>query len=184
MGAELWYHLAPWRPDPAEALHDLQVGFLAENYDLPSLVQGHLENAREAVRATEADGDKYGILGFYKEQVEKLEEIAGQPLPQDPLEQIAIVRRVYTGSGQGIGNVLDVERVSDRGGFPIARKLGQDEIRRFCGTDRPTLREARDSVGMIHERLQRGDSVCFPVWADDRQEAEPIGWYFVGNTID
>ncbi len=69
-------------------------------------------------------------------------------------------------------------------GFPIAQKLGPDEIRRFCGTDRPTLHEARDSVGLINEELQRGESVCFPVWPDDRAEAEPIGWYFVGNTID
>ncbi len=118
MGAQLWYHLAPWRPDPAEALHELQVGFLAENYDLPSLAQEHLESAREAVRVTEADGDEYGILGFYKEQVEKLEGIAGQPLPQDPREQIAIVRKVYAGYGEGIGNVLDVERISDQRRLP------------------------------------------------------------------
>lgn len=184
MGAELWYHFAPWKPDPEAALHEFQVGFLAENYDLPSLVQKPLKDAREAVRVTEVEGDEYGLLESYRDELAMLEKIAGQPLPQDPLERIAIVRKVYAFSGQGIGNVLDVVRVSDQRGFPDAQKLGPDEIRRFCGTDRPNLRDARDSASPINRELQRGDSVCFPVWPDDRPEGEPIGWYFVGNTID
>lgn len=69
MGAQLWYHAAPWRPDPAEALLELQTRFLAETYDLHSLVQQHVDSAREAVRVTEAEGDEYGLLDAYREEL-------------------------------------------------------------------------------------------------------------------
>jgi hypothetical protein len=180
MGAELWYHEAPWKPRPEEALFELQVGFLRANYDLASLLWHHLHSVREAVRLTEAEGDKYGILGFYREQRACLENLAAKPLPEDPREQIEFVREVRNWSGEGIGNVLDVKEVSETGEMD-ARVLTPDDVRKFCGTDRPTRQQAAQAIDAINEKLNRGESVCFPLYD---AESNPVGWYFVGNTID
>jgi hypothetical protein len=108
MGAELWHHAAPWQPDPSEALLELQSRFVAETYDLPSLVGRHLESAREAVRAAEAERDKYGLLDTYREELAMLEQVSNGQLPEDPRGRIELIRRLYQYSGQGVGNILDV----------------------------------------------------------------------------
>ena len=99
--------------------------FLGQTYDLPSLLRRHLDSARESARMCEADGDEYGLLDLYREELKRLEGIASRPLPTDSRGQIEWVRQVYSGSGQGVGNVLDVTGVSDRGGME-ARRLRQD----------------------------------------------------------
>src|SRR6266851_4121197 len=114
MGAELWYHEAPWHPDPAKALQALQAAFLAEKYDLPTLLPQHLIWARDAVAAGKADGDEYGLVDLYEEQVSLLERLNSQPVPSDPQAQIKILRLVYAYGGQGISNVLDVEGITEK----------------------------------------------------------------------
>ncbi|MEO6808071.1 MAG: hypothetical protein ABI353_03035 [Isosphaeraceae bacterium] len=188
LGAQLWFHPAPWRPDPAEALRALQAQFLAETYDLPAFVKERLASTRQAVRITEADGDEYGILDIYRESLALLEDVASRPLPEEPSQQIQLIRAICADSGEGIGNVLDVTGVSDQGEPPEARRLAIEEVRRFCATDRPVLAQAEAAVGGINEMLGRGECICFPfhVSNDDvsNDDATPSGWYFVGNTID
>jgi hypothetical protein len=60
MGAELWYHEAPWDANPSEALRALQAQFLAENYNLSNVLPQHLKGARESLAAAQADDDRYG----------------------------------------------------------------------------------------------------------------------------
>jgi hypothetical protein len=182
MGAELWYHLAPWHPDPREALSEVQARFLAENYDLPALLQQHLESAREAVRLTEAEGDPYDLQQIYRDEVAFVEEVSSHPLPDQPQQQIELLRKVFANSGQGIGNILDVTGVSKRAAMHVARQLPPNAIRRLCQTDRPTLQQAEAAVGPINEKLGRGESVCFPIYAEGLDQL--AGWYFVGNTVD
>jgi hypothetical protein len=183
LGAQLWHHSAPWRPDPEEALFELQIQFLKETYNLPSLIKEHLESAREAVRICQKEGDPYELLDFYRKELVRLEDMSRRPIPDDPREQIELVRKVFMSSGEGVGNVLDVTGVDDEGSELVARRLKPDEIREFCKTDHPTSSQARNAVSKINEGLRRGESVCFPIY-DDGAEGEPIGWYFVGNTID
>jgi hypothetical protein len=176
----LWYHEAPWRPQPDDALLELQSQFLRENYDLASMLQEHLHSAREAVRITESEGDAYGILDFYREQLACLERLAQSPQPEEPKKQIEFVREVWKWSGQGIGNVLDVTGASGQNEMD-AQVLGSDDVEKFCGTDRPTRDQASAAISRINETLGRGQSVCFAFYDS---ECKPIGWYFVGNTID
>src|SRR5260370_28970673 len=155
MGAMLWFHEAPLKSQPEEALFELQVQFLRENYDLASLVRERLHAVAEAVRLTEAEGDEYEILGFYREQLACLEKLAALPIPEAPREQIEFVREIEMWSGEGVGNVLDVTSVSADGAMD-AQVLTDEDIRKFCGTDYPTRQQAIAAINGINERLNRG----------------------------
>jgi len=182
MGAELWYHQAPWHADPQVALQALQAEFVAEHYNLAELLATHLESTRQAVALTQAEGDPYGILEHYRDELQLLERLTAEPIPTDPLRQIEFVRQVNRFSGQGVGDVLDVQRVAQERDYPCCQRLGEAETTRLVGNARPTAAEARQAVTRINEVLDRGEAVCFAVYDDAR--SNPVGWYFVGNTID
>jgi hypothetical protein len=182
MGAELWYHEAPWHPDPTKALQALQARFLAENYDLPTLLPQHLIWARDSVVAAKADGDPYGLVDLYEEKVRLLERLNSQPVPRDPQAQIEILRQIHADSGQGISNVLDVKGISQERDVFAAQRLTEAETVRHVGTERPTVAQARNAIANIHVALGRGECVCFPVYDDAGRQ--PVAWYFVGNTVD
>lgn len=180
MGAQLWYHEAPWQPDAAEALKEVQTRFLTENYKLPLLLPQHLAWARESVATAEREGDPYGILDIYRDKLRLLERLCGEPMPDNPEAQIEIVRQIHADSGEGIGNVLDVTGVAERRDLHVAQRLSEEETARLVGAAQPTLSRARQAVDRINQELNRGECVCFPVYDDGK----PTGWYFVGNTID
>jgi hypothetical protein len=183
MGATLWHHDLPGHPDPSDALKALQARVLAAEYDLHTLLPRRLSEARNTVMDVEADGDEYGLLDIYREQVRMLEEFSGRPIPQDPQAQIEILRRIEAYGGEGLGNVLDVQGISDARGYPMAHRLGEDDLMRLVGTTHPTLARARAAVPPIHTELNRGESVCFAFY-EDGDPGPLAGWYFVGNTID
>jgi hypothetical protein len=180
MGAQLWYHEAPWHPDPGAALKALQARIFAEGYDLTKQLPQELAWARETVAATEKEGDPYELLDMYRRKVELLERLCSQPVPEDVEARIDIVRKLLADSGQGIGNVLDVKRVTDRRDFLTAERLSEPEMKRLVGAARPDRRQAQQAVSKINEELGRGECVCFPMY----DGGQPAGWYFVGNTID
>jgi hypothetical protein len=183
MGATLWHHDAPGHSDPSDALKALQARVLAREYDLHTLLPQRLREARKTVVDVEADGDEYGLLDIYREQVRMLEEFSGRRIPQDPQAQIEILRRIEAYGGEGLGNVLDVEGISDARGYPMAHRLGEEDLMRLVGTTHPTLAQARTAIPPIHTELDRGESVCFAFY-EDGESGTPAGWYFVGNTID
>ena len=136
MGATLWYHDAPGHTDPSDALQALQARVLAREYDLHTPLPRRLLEARKTVVDVEADGDEYGLLDIYREQVRMLEEFTSRPIPRDPQAQIEILRRIEAYGGEGLGNVLDVEGISDARGFPMAHRLGEED--RCAWSGRPT----------------------------------------------
>jgi hypothetical protein len=180
MGAQLWQHIAGPHASPVQALREIQLQVLAEQ-DLRGLLASQLESARGAVELTEQD-DEYGLLDFYREELAKFEELTEAGIPDDPEDQIAMLRRMNESSGQGIGNVLDVIGISIDGGMHVTRPCFQPELQDSFGLNHPTRREAASAVSQINERLERGESICFQIYADDR--ATCAGWMFVGNTID
>jgi hypothetical protein len=185
MGAELWYHQAPWHTDPQvalQALQALQAEFVAGHYDLPGLLSRHLDSARQAVAVTQTEGDPYGLLETYQDELQLLERLSAEPIPTEPLGRIELVRQVSRFSGEGVGNVLDVKRVAEERDYPCCQSLSEAETARLVGNSRPTAVEARQGVGRINGVLHRGEAVCFAVYDDAR--SDPVGWYFVGNTID
>lgn len=181
MGAQLWHYPGPWRDDPAESLFEVQVRRLREAFDYSALLQQHLVSARGAVQRSERD-DPYDLLGFYRQEVARLEVLAALTPPSGPREEIDRLRVLYATSGEGIGSVLDVTHVSDAGGMHVTRRLTDSEVQKFCRSHRPTRNQAVAAAGKINVELGRGGSVCFPFYNADR--SEPTGWYFVGNTID
>ena len=182
MGAQLWHHEAPWHLDPAAALQALQARFLAEKYDLRSLLPQHLIWARESVASARAEGDPYGLVDLYEGQVRLLEHFNSQPVPQDAQAQIQILRQINAISGQGISNVLDVTGISEKREVFTAQRLTDVDTIRLVGTLRPTMAEACNAIYKINEELGRGECVCFPVYDD--AGGYPVAWYFVGNTVD
>ncbi|QEL17597.1 hypothetical protein [Limnoglobus roseus] len=180
MGAQLWYHVGPWRDEPGVSLREVQVAHLRSAFDYPARLAEHLASAREAVRLTEAD-DPYNLLDHYRAEVARFEELAAFPPPATPDDEIARLRMLYKASGEGIGCVLDVTHVNDGGGVHVARRLPVAEVARLCGADRPTAVAAGLAVGRINAELGRGYSVCFPFYDES---GRPSGWCFVGNTID
>ena len=180
MGAELWHHVSRPHDAPLDALREIQTRCLS-TYDLPALIQECLDSARCAVEATERD-DKHGLLDFYRSDLAKMEAIAADRIPQDIHARIELIRRIYDSSGQGIGNVLDVTDVCESGGMHITQPCDSTELSDLIGSDRPTLAESDQMVNPINAQLGRGDSVCFPVYSDDRTSL--IAWCFVGNTVD
>ncbi len=175
-----WHELGPPNANPAESLRELQASYFAKNYNLTRLIDEHLKSAREAVRLTEEEGDEYGILDVYKADLEYLEGIAASPLPDDVHQQIAILRKIWESGAQGIGNVLDVENVTDDAGIHIARRMPEEEVVEILGTSKPTQSDAAKLLGLIADELGRGESVCIPVYEGDRQ----CGWWFAGYTVD
>lgn len=183
MGAQLWYHEVAGRNEPLAALKAVQARIIAEEYDLSALVPQHLRWAHEAVEAAKVDGDEYGLLDLYQERLELLEDLARRPIPQDPESQIDLVRQLHSDTGEGIGNILDVTGISEGRGVHVAQRLSENEVTRLAGTKQPTIEQARHAVEALHEELGRGESVCFPYFAENGT-GQPMGWYFVGNTID
>ncbi len=183
MGAMLWHHAAPWRPDPADALLELQARFLAETYDLPSLVREFLVSTREAVRVQEAEGDKYELLDMYRDDLAMLEEVARHPLPDEPRRRIELVRQLYRNSGEGVGNVLDVTGIPGRGDWCTAVRLTEEGMIRLVGTPWPTLSQVRQAIYKISEEMGRSECVCLPYY-DNADPERPVGWYFIGHTFD
>jgi len=180
MGATLWYHETPWNDDPACALSALQAEFVDANYDLAALIPQHLEWARESVAQCEADGDEYGLLDMYRTQLELLERLSGEPIPDDPRARVEIVRQLHSDTGQGVGNVIDLTGVSKQREFFRAQVLDVREIQGFTGNPQPTIAEARAAISKINCELGRGECVCFPMY----DGKTPAGWMFVANTID
>ena len=181
MGAMPWQEMRPWHADPRESLKELQAKYLADHYDLPSLIRQHLDSAKEAVRLTEAEGDPYDILDGYKEELALLERLSTEPLPDDPEARIAIVRQMYENSGEGIGDVLDVQSASDDGGLFVARILETTDLQELFGTPTPTREMAESTLSKLAPPLGRAESVCLPVFS---AQGEPIGWWFAGYSVD
>jgi len=188
MGADRWEQLAPWNPDPSVALLQLQARFLADNVDFASEVRESLVNVKESVRFTREEGDPYNLLPIYQSDLEYLEEISSRPLPTDPQERIAVLRRIYASGAQGLGNILDIESVegfgveSDDDGWPlISRPLTEQEIQAGLGSATPTIEEAKEGGRKFSDSLGRGESICFPVYDKNLQ---PVGWWFIGYTLD
>lgn len=180
MGARAWHHLAPWLPDPGDSLRAFQATFLAENYDVGGVLGRNLASTREALRDTEAGGDEYELADYYRAELTKLEEAASRPLPEAPADRVALLREIY---GDEIGNILDVEAVSDVGGSFTCRRLGLPEIREAFGSESPSLPQVKRGLERALGAMNRGESVCFPVSADG-DGAGPIGWFFAGYTVD
>ncbi|WP_254513568.1 hypothetical protein [Anatilimnocola floriformis] len=180
MGAQLWYHEAPWYAKPADALQELQARFLAENYDLAKLLPQHLGWERESIAACREDGDPYDLLEMMEQKLALLEDLCSKPIPNKPAEQIKILQQLNADSGEGIGNVLDLTGVSKKRQMHTATPLSDKELVELVGSTQPDLPQAQKSIYKINGVLERGDCVCFAFYA----EGQPAGWYFVGNTID
>ena len=119
----------------------------------------------------------------YQEELQLLDRLSGQPIPQDFEWQIKLLRRICAYSGEGIGNILDVERIVRRRVYNAAQRLSGPEMIRLVGSEQPTSAQAKKAVHKINEELGRGECVFFPIY-DSEEENQPVGWYFVGNTID
>lgn len=182
MGAMPWYQLAPWRSDPAEALHELQADLLKKDYDLATVLQRHLHSAREAVRITEAKGDPYGILQEYRRSLARLEQIARRPLPAEPVEQMNRLRQIHEADGMELRNVLGVTRVSDRRSAGVSCRLSPSAMRELLDTETPSRAQVEAALSKIFETIRSGESVCFPVYSASGHK--PIGWYFAGYSFD
>jgi hypothetical protein len=180
MGAELWCHETSWQADADAALEALQESFFDEMYDLSVLLPRKLDSARESVAAAKEDGDPYGLADMYQQQVNLLESLCGRPIPEGARPRIEILRRINAAQGDDIGNVLDVKQISRHRGVHMAQRLDELEIKRLVGVPRPSREQALEAVDKINAELGRGEAVCFPIYKD----ATPVGWYFVGNTVD
>lgn len=120
----------------------MQAHLLAETDDLPARVRRALDETCE-----------WGGCS---------EDATSRPLPVDTQRKIELVRMLHRDSGQWVGNVLDVTGVSGHGGLD-AWRFQEDEIRRFCTTDRPTIQQAKAAAYKINEMLVRGAIVCSPL---------------------
>lgn len=180
MGAQLWHHVSGPYDSPINGLREVQNQVLA-TYDISKLIQDHLNSARDAVAATELD-DEYGLLEFYQDVLAKMEKIAAASIPDDIQKQIELVRQIYNSSGEEIGNILDITDVSHSGDIYTTRPYKNLELINLVGTDKPTLLESNQMIDSINEVLNRGESVCYQIYTDNRSSS--IGWCFVGNTSD
>lgn len=179
MGASLYHNLAPWHADPNIALQQLQIAFFEQHHDLEQEIQQHLESTRQSVRWCEED-DEHGLLEIYQTDLRRLEGYASQPLPNSPIERIAMLRKMWESGGEGLGNILDLRGVSDAGDYFVARRMRDEELERVLGTSRPAPMQSETDLGAIPDQIDRGQCVCFPVYERD----QPCGWQFVGYSID
>lgn len=182
MGAELWYHEVPWRPDAADALRAFQVEFFRSRYNFADQFRLWANSTRDALKSERESGDRFGLVDTYERSAKVIAQFESTPLPTEPLEQIAVLRRVIeTVSPDGFGNILDVTGVNDKGGTHCTRRLAPDEVRKKVGADRPTLEQSTIAIDRIARELGRCQSACFEYF---RETTTPAGWFFVGYTLD
>ncbi len=79
MGAMLYFHVTPFTV-PADALLAIQADVLETQYDLDTLVQTQLEQAKAALDEIDEE-DEYGLRDEFEEQVQFLESLATLPIP-------------------------------------------------------------------------------------------------------
>lgn len=180
MGAQLWSYVSGSHESPQDALQEIQSKYLAE-YDLHHLLQTRLESVRKAVEHTEID-DEYGLLDFYRDELEILESLAADGIPEATLDQLNFFRKIHSASGEYSGTVLDVENVSFRLGEHVTGQMTNSQLLEWVGHEKPTQKEAEEAIDLLNEQLGRAESVCFKIYSDDR--SKDIGWMFVGNSVD
>ena len=183
MGAELFYHTIAFSSDPRVALELLQAMEI-EGYDLPKMIASNVASSQQAFDDT-PEGDEYGLHDHYKAEVERARLIASDPIPSDFHGRLALVRRLHADTGQGVGNILDVDGIAgnEGSGWSAAKPLAPVEVIAKFGSDKLLCSEARKYAGIANEWLGRGECVCFPLYADAKQD-DPVEWCFVGNTVD
>lgn len=179
MGAMFWCHFSGPVETPEQALYEIQIETLRQ-YDLPDLIESNLHAMQEAVAASEVE-DEYGLLDFYQSELARFEAIAEQGVPDNPAEQIALVRKLFASSGEGVGNILDVTAIATDDYFS-AKPCSDEQLLALEAPSHPTRDEAEQIAHKLSMSLDRGQSFYFPFFTDDRQTA--AGWCFVGNTVD
>ncbi|TWU07325.1 hypothetical protein CA54_57310 [Symmachiella macrocystis] len=180
MGAQLWYQFSSPQESPLDALHELQDQRVAD-YDLPSMIEETLKGARDAVEECRRD-DPCEILELYESFLFDIEQVAAAEIPDDWQGRLEILNKLNAGSGEGLGNILDVLGVSDDEEFGYAYLYSDEELSQQFEIERPTIAEAKAAIEEINTELHRGESVCFRVFAEDRTSL--AGWCFVGNSVD
>lgn len=183
MGAELYYHTTPYAADPTEALERLQQELLA-GFDFQTAVAEKVANMQEAVDATAVD-DEYDLHDYYKEELERAKSIASEPIPADFQGQLHLMRRLHEDSGEGIGNLLDVNGIAGTDGadWTSARPLSPKDLKKEFGAEKLLAADADAHAGQANNWLGRGECICFPLYAH-ADDPEPSHWCFVGNTVD
>jgi hypothetical protein len=190
MGADIWQDHVPGHTDPDAALEALQARVYEEftrdlNIDLVSMAGQWTAEMRQAIAQDKDDGDPYGLLESHEEALKELELLCSQPIPADMPGRIALFRTIWSASalGEPICNVLDTTGTT-REWRPyefLCHILSDEEVLEYLGTQRPTLADSREKSFALHEKLERGDSIC---WAYYGESGNPLGWYFVGAQFD
>lgn len=182
MGRELWYHKIAWHADPGEALRAFQADLFCREYDYDQLFRDYADPMREALARAREEGDQFGLCAQFEQAVKIINEVSAKPRPADAIEQIAVLRRIMTSVGpDGFGNILDVRDVSAAGDYYVTRRLPPEEVEALTGSARPTSDQAVVAIDGITDTLARAGSACFEVYGAD---GDPVGWFFVGYTMD
>lgn len=183
MGARLFYHTTTYTSDPNIALEALQATEM-EGYDLPAMVASILAGSQQAFDDTPED-DEYGLHEHYKEELERVRRIASEPIPADFHGRLELVRQLFADTGEGIGNILDVDGIAgdDGANWFAAKPLAPGEVAGKFGSEKLLSGNADEYAGIANEWLGRGECICFPLFAN-ADENEPAEWCFVGNTVD
>ncbi|QDV41097.1 hypothetical protein Enr13x_09350 [Stieleria neptunia] len=183
MGAQLFFHTSAYTSDPNVALESLQATEL-DGYDLPEMVASNLASSQRAFDDT-PEGDEYGLHDHYKAELERAKLIASEPIPTDFRGRLHLVRRLHADTGQGIGNILDVEGIAgnDGAGWSAAKPLAPVGVIAKFGSGKLLSSKAHEYAGIANEWLGRGECICFPLYANT-DEDDPVEWCFVGNTVD
>jgi hypothetical protein len=182
MGSTAWRILAPYDVDPDKALRVAQAEYFDQNYDLPVVLVERIQATEQAVRSTEED-DPYDLHSHYLDALTELRKLASQAWPADVHEQIRLLRRIQAIGSSEVGNILDVVGVSRDPRSHGARPLTSDELQSIFDTDQPTRNEAETRMYRVFDLINAGESICFPVFCARRPRV-PVGWYFVGYTVD
>ncbi|MEM7316568.1 MAG: hypothetical protein AAF497_25825 [Planctomycetota bacterium] len=183
MGAELYFLATEFTARPDDALKAIQEQFL-DTYDLPAMLAAQLAECRRLIEKI-PEGDAHGLHAHYQESLGELEAIASQPMPSDFSGRVSLVRKLHADTGEGVGNILDVEGISGEpnAGWTAATRLLPNDLQQKCGHEKILTRDAEATAIKIHEWLGRGECVFFPLH-NDADDEEPAKWCFVANTFD
>jgi hypothetical protein len=182
VGAMLWHHEVPWHPDPAEALRSFQAKLFTAHHNFHRELGEWRDEARYGLQREREQGDPYELAEGYERQLAFIEQAASELLPNDPIDQLALLRRIGAMvDPDGFRSILDVKGVSDEGDTNVTRLLKLEDVRRLVGSDRPTAAQANAAVPTLSALLGRSESVCFAIFTPT---GESCGWFFLGYTHD
>ena len=183
MDEMMWEIEVAYEEDPEDALLEAHRVTLEDMPITPrELLDKVLRDLPKTIAEIKAEDHKPDVpppeeLAEFESLLDKLRPF-DKAFPQDVAGEIQLVRDMYEGAANGIGNALDIVDFSDRLKRNHAWLINANQMKRWFGTTKPHFvsDNAHEDIGHV---LRPHQAIAFPLYEDD----EAVAWCFIGISL-